>query len=69
MNQGEPSAGNQDALEKLQHRIDCLVDIQETVQAALTEFCTLQERTMLEGALHRQGVREEQLRQELAALK
>ncbi len=55
-------------IERLRRRIKALRQIQEVICSALDEPCTREERAGLEGMLQRHKLKEEQLRQELAAL-
>jgi hypothetical protein len=61
--------GSRDELiEKLQRKIKCLIDIQDSLRAALNEPCAKERRKALESALRRHKVKEEKARQELAAM-
>jgi hypothetical protein len=66
MNQGNHRDLNR--REKLEQRIECLVDIQDTLRAALEKPCSKGRRSAMESMLHRHKLKEELARQELAAL-
>ena len=64
MNQGS----RDERIQKLQHRIECLIDIQESLRAALKEPCAKDRRNALENSLRRHKASEEKARKELAAI-
>ena len=68
MNQDNQRELKQHEIEKLQRRIECLVDIQDALRAALQEPCAKEKRRGIESSLRRHKAKEEKARQELAAL-